>query len=206
MVRVKLLVEGGGDGKRKPVNRECRKGFSLFLEKAGLGRMPEITACGGRRKAYEKFERELGNGDDEVVLLVDAEGPVTSRTPWEHLKARDDWDRPPGARDDQCHLMTQVMESWFLADIQAIRDYYGPGFQENALPKYPNVEDAPKQDVLDGLDKAARRTAKRGYVKDKGKHSFEILARLEPGKVQQSAPSAKRFIEDMKRFCAPQQT
>lgn len=203
-MRVKLLVEGGGDGKRKPVNRECRKGFRLFLENAGLtGRMPEITACGGRRKAYDKFAREHGKGDDDlVVLLVDAEGPVpSSLTPWEHLKARDDWGRPAGARDDQCHLMTQVMESWFLADLQTIRGYYGPNFQESAIPKRPNVEDAPKQDVLDGLDKAARRTAKRGY--DKGKHSFEILARLEPGKVQQSAPSAKRFIEDMKRFCAP---
>ena len=93
-----------------------------------------------------------------------------------------------------------MAKSWFLADPQSLRGYYGPNFQENALPKHPNVEGAPKQDVLDGLDKAARRAPKRGY--DKGKHSFEILARLEPGKVQQSAPGAKRFIEAMTRFCS----
>ncbi len=202
MVKVKLLVEGGGDGKRKSVNRECRKGFRLFLEKAGMGRMPDITACGGRQKAYDKFVHEHGDDNALVVLLVDAEGPVTSSGPWEHLKSRDNWNRPAGALDEQCHLMTQVMESWFLADLQTLRDYYGPAFQESGLPKYLNVEDAPKQDVINGLADATRRTPKRAY--DKGKHSFEILAKLSPSQVQQQqqAPRAKRFIEAMSGFCS----
>ena len=45
---VKLFVEGGGDGGQLTIN--CRKGFRLFLERAGLhGAMPKISACGGRQ-------------------------------------------------------------------------------------------------------------------------------------------------------------
>ena len=54
-----------------------------------------------------------------AVLLVDAEAPVSAPQPLgSTCGTRDDqWTRPQLAqRHDQCHLMVQVMESWFLAD------------------------------------------------------------------------------------------
>ena len=126
------------------------------------------------------------------MLLIDAEAPVNAQGPWQHLRTSDGWARPRGATDDQCHLMVQVMESWFLADADALESFYGSGFRKQALPRNPNVEQIPKEDVLRGLDRAARGTQKGGY--SKGKHGFEILASLDPITVKQAAPYANRLL------------
>ena len=157
--------------------------------------MPRIVASGSRDQAYDQFKTAHVQQDEVAMLLVDAEGPVTSADSWQHLQSRDNWHRPPNASNDQCHLMVQVMESWFLADRQALEDYYPQGFRPNTLPGNPNIEQIPKQDVLNGLKDASRATRKGTY--DKGKHSFDILAALEPDKVKAASPHAKRFIQAM---------
>ena len=129
------------------------------------------------------------------MLLVDAEEPVNETGPWQHLNNRDGWSRPDGATDDQCHLMVQIMESWFLADQDALKEFYGQGYRQNALPQNTQIERIAKNEVLDGLDRAARETSKRGY--DKGSHSFEILAKLDAEKVKIASPHAKRFIDTL---------
>ena len=192
MVAVKLYVEGGGDS--KPLKTACRRGFRLFLEKAGVaGRMPRIVACGGRDTAFDRFKS--GNEDKSVraILLVDAEGPVRAGSTWEHLRQRDGWRRPRGASDEQCHLMVQVMESWFLADAETLEVYFGGGFNSGSLPKNPNVEQVAKGDVERGLERATRGTSKGGYRK--GRDGFEILANLDPVRVTKALPYAKRFVE-----------
>ena len=85
------------------------------------------------------------------MLLVDAEGPVTAYDPWQHLHASDGWARPASATNDQCHLMVQIMESWFLADVDALELFYERGLRRQSLPANPNIEQIPKQDVLNGL-------------------------------------------------------
>ena len=113
------------------------------------------------------------------MLLVDAEEPVNEAGSWRHLNNRDGWSRPDGATDDQCHLMVQIMESWFLADLDALKAFYGQGYRENALPQNPQVEQITKRHVLNGLDTAARETSKGRY--DKGSHGFEVLNDTGPG-------------------------
>ncbi len=141
---VKLYVEGGGDGKALQI--ECRQGFSEFLKKAGLtGKLPRISSCGGRRSAYEDYCTAVKNGE-AAFLLVDSEAPVISAhqsagdskdwLPWAHLKNRpgDGWENPKGGADTDCHLMIEVMENWFMADREALKDFFNPGFRENQLP------------------------------------------------------------------------
>ena len=154
--------------------------------------MPRIVICGPRNNAYDRFRTAHAYGED-AMLLVDAEAPVAAVGPWEHLKNRDNWDRPIGAKDDQCQLMVQVMESWFLADVDALESYYGQGFRRQAIPRNPDIEDVPKPDVNNGLDQATRYTQKGRY--NKGKHSFEILEKLDPAKIGDASPYAKRLIE-----------
>ena len=191
----KLFVEGGGDS--KTLKTACRKGFRLFIENAGLrGRMPRIVACGSRGNAYQDFTRENESPachGGSPQLLVDSEEPVREAGPWQHLKVRDGWNRPDGAMDDQCHLMVEIMESWFLADREALGAFYGQGFRRTALLQNQHVEQISKRDVLDGLVQAARGTRKGPY--DKGSHGFEILARLDPSKVRNASPFADRFLE-----------
>ena len=84
------------------------------------------------------------------------------------------------------------MESWFLADVDALESFYGQRFQRGALPQNPNVEQVSKQRVWDGLTRATRSTGKGSYKK--GAHSFQILANLNPAKVRGASPHADRFI------------
>lgn len=186
-----IYVEGGGDG--NDLRAACRRGFAKFTEKAGMaGQMPKIVACGGRQNAYDRFKDALSKGDGAAMLLVDSEGPVTAQGPWDHLKERDDWDRPGAAAAGQCHLMVQVMETWFLADVSALQSHYGQGFRPQDLPQSSNIESVPKLDVLSKLDQAAKNTKKGSYKK--GSDSFTILENLDPGKVRQASGYADRLI------------
>ena len=192
MVSATVYVEGGGDS--KALKTACRKGFGKFVEKAGAaGAMPRIVACGSRGDAYQSFRTGHTHATGSVLLLVDAEGPVTAAGTWQHLENSDGWDRPDAAVDGQCHLMVHVMESWFLADADALEAFYGQGFRRHALPPNPMLEDISKQRVLDGLDQAALDTKKRGY--NKSAHGFEILERLAPSKVRDASPFAGLFID-----------
>jgi hypothetical protein len=199
-VKVIIYVEGGGEKKdAKDLKSKCRKGFQKFFEKAGLAKqMPAIVACGSRDQAYKDFKKALVTPDVMPMLLVDSEAPVTQNSVWRHLWERDQWLHPTSATDEQAHLMVQCMESWFLTDKTCLEAYFGQGFQQRALPQNSKVEEIPKQDLFDGLKNATRRCKTKSSY-DKGKHSFEILEKLDPAKVRAAAPYAARLIEILKR-------
>lgn len=193
---IKLYVEGGGDS--KALTTDCRRGFRKFFEKAGLaGRMPRIRACGSRRNAYDDFKTALGNGSEVPMLLVDAEDPFTAGSSWEHLRNRqeDRWARPTRASNDHCHLMVQVMESWFLADKSALESFFGQGFKANRLPANPDVERVSKDDVLRRLARATDNLKTKQKSYSKGSHSFKILGSIDPSRVESAAPSAKQLLD-----------
>ena len=194
---VKIYVEGGGD--RGELKTRCRKGFGALFQKTCLqGRMPKVVACGSRRRAFDRFCAALAKAtnDDFVVLLVDSEAPVSRNAgPWQHLKSRDNWDQPADALDDNSHLMVQCMEAWFLADKEALAAYFGDGFNPNALPGRLEIEQVSKSEVEKGLKMASRQSKKGRY--DKGSHSFGILAELDPRKVTDASPHAKRLISTL---------
>ena len=196
---VRVYVEGGGDGRE--LGARCREGFSAFFDKAGLtGRMPRIVACGGRQKTYDKFCSALTNAADNefIVLLVDSEDPVaTGSGPWAHLKNRDQWDRPAGAADDNAHLMAQCMEAWFFADKDSLAKYFGAGFNRKALSGQKDIENIPKADLENHLQAATRRCKPKGEYR-KGRHSFAVLAALDPAKVTAAAPHAKRLVNTLR--------
>ena len=177
-MKVKVYVEGGGDG--KSLQARCRGGFRLFFEKANLaGRMPKVIACGGRESAFDRFCTALRSrkAEEFIVLLVDSEDPVAGGSgPWLHLRTRDGWERPEEATDENAHLMVQCMESWFLADKDRLVAYFGQGFSRNALPGRREIEEVAKGDVLEGLKRATSQCKKGEY--GKGRHSFEILEQI----------------------------
>jgi hypothetical protein len=202
-----VYVEGGGS--TNTLKTACRRGFSAFLEKAGLkGYMPRIVACGGRQNAYEDFCTAIKN-DEGAMLLVDSESPVNQQddkdpekwNPWVHLKNRkgDQWEKPPNASVTDCHLMVQCMETWFLADRAALAAFYGKSFHEESLPPKENpIESIEKKQVYRSLKKATRSCEKTGEY-DKGGHSFAILAMIDPNKIVDASPWAKRFVTALKK-------
>ena len=198
----KVYVEGGGDG-NKALKAECRRAFKSFFEKAGLaGRLPSIHPGGGRKQTYDDFHTAFNDpgNRDFIALLVDSEAPVAAGVgPWTHLRNRqgDGWAKPARATDEHAHLMVQCMEAWFLADRETLAAVFGNRFRLGALPGQPQVEQVRKQDVLQGLENAARNCrTRRGYRK--GRDSFDILSRLNPERVAAASPHAARLLNTLR--------
>jgi hypothetical protein len=192
---VKLFVEGGGK-QNISLKSKCREGFNRFLSKAGLpGQMPRIIASGSREDAYSDFCTALDQ-QESAFLLIDSEGPVQEGDgAWRFLKKQDNWERPTAAKEEHCHLMVQCMETWLIADVEVLEDFFGKGFRANALPKRLPIEEISTQDVLDGLKQATQGSKKGKYDK---KHAFDILAEIQPDRVTQKSARAKSFIDRLK--------
>ena len=198
-MRIKIIVEGGGE--TKLLRSKCRQGFSKFFSKTGMEHQkPSVIASGSRRSAFDDFCAAVHRAkkDEFIVLLVDSEDPIAAgSSPWQHLKARDSWNQPSDATDDQVHLMVQCMEAWFLADKDCLVAYYGNDFNQNALPARQDIENIAKNDVLNGLKNATRSGVSKGEY-GKGQHSFDILAQIDPDKVVAASPHAKRLVDTLK--------
>lgn len=198
--KFKLYVEGGGD-RNHQLRQLCREGFTKFLKTAGLcGNMPRVVACGGRKAAFDDFCIAIKNGE-KAILLVDSECTLLSESSWEHLGARtgDKWQRPKGTTDEQCYLMVQCMESWFLADIETLEKYYGHGFKRDRLPA-SNPEEIDKNDIYNALKRATQNCDKNDYKK--GRDSFVILGGLNPDKVRTRCPHVDKFLKGINGLAA----
>lgn len=194
---VVLYIEGGGDNRRQ--SAQFREGWREFFTMAGLGgRMPKVVRGGSRQQTFDQFAADIVERRPDVIplLLVDSEAPVRpDHSVWQHLEARDRWNKPSDASDDDAFLMVQVMETWFLADRDALRNYFDAQFAENALRQWPQLEAVPKQRVLDALQSATARCQRR-YTK--GKVSFELLAQVDPAHVEAACPHAKALLDRLK--------
>ena len=77
------------------------------------------------------------------------------------------------------------------------RDFFGKGFQSSALPTIENgVESISKKTVNESLKKATIVSSKGVY--GKGAHSFRLLEIIDPVKVTQASPWAKRLIDGLR--------
>lgn len=138
MGEIRIYVEGGGRGKE--TKAAMRRGFGGFLSQLRDSARERnirwnIIACGPRNAAIDNFFIAIRSHAQAFnLLLVDAEAPVTS-APWKHLERHGE-----NAPDEQCHLMVQMMEAWFVADCDALANFYGSGFRAGALPTGRNVE------------------------------------------------------------------
>ena len=71
-------------------------------------------------------------------------------------------------------------------------------FNVNVLPKHSDIELINKPDIYHGLCQATKDAQKGGY--EKGKHSFEILALIDPNKVRLACPYANRFLTTLEKL------
>jgi hypothetical protein len=198
---IRIYIEGGGDPFSKARMREAFSKFLSAPRDAARQRRASWTLilCGSRDDTFKAFQQGVKNYPDAAVfLLVDAEQPVTG-TPREHLDAREPWDLS-NATDEQCQLMAQVMESWFLADPGALERFYGKEFAAGQVPKRKNVEQVPKDEVMSALDNATRRTQKGKYHKIQ--HGPLILESLAPEMVRARAPHCDRLFTTLQQALA----
>jgi len=193
-VSVRVYVEGGGNN--KDTIKRCNEGFTSYVQKlAPANRRPSIVACGGRERAFDRFNTAVQNAQagDTFVLLVDSEGPVNAVSPSEHLHARNGWNFPP-LGSHKVFLMVQAMEAWFLADREALATFYDGGFLANSLPNNPNIEAIAKDDLEPAMKRATKQTKTKGEY-HKVRHGFPLLALVDPVKVERASAHASVFHE-----------
>ncbi len=208
MVKVTIYVEGGGNSKE--LQARCHEGFRKLIEKTKVARNPAIVACGSREQTFKKFRIAASTAGGELplllpLLLVDSEDPVkvTDENPdsaesWNHLKVRDKWDKPSGVANDQAQLMTTCMETWIIADQQALGSFFGQHLQTSALLPEQNLETRTRDEVQDKLVWATRGCGKdRSYAK--GKRSFKVLEHLTPKTLKEHLPHFRRFVSTLER-------
>lgn len=198
-MEIRIYVEGGGDGRSG--KDKLQRGMSQFLNSIRtMARERRIhfhvIACGSRNSAFDDFRIALRAHPDAInILLVDAEGPVRYTNPWEHLRQRDSSWILPELPHTYCHLMTQTMEAWVIADINALQSYYGQGFKANPIPRNPDVETIAKERLERALKDATRNTSKGEYHKIR--HGPDILAQADYTVVCERASHCRRLFETL---------
>jgi hypothetical protein len=192
-VSAELYIEGGATGAdSKELQIRCREGFRKLLEKCGYkGRMPRLFACGSRGATFDDFKFGLAAkaSNDYVAMWIDSEDPLSDlEKTWDHLKQRDNWNKPTGATDDQFLLMTTCMETLIAADRDALANHYND-LQVSALLPLLDLESRNRHCVQDSLFRATQ-NSKNAY--SKGKRSYEILSKLTPATLEEHLPSFVR--------------
>lgn len=196
-MKIAVYIEGGGDTAEQQAT--LRQGFDVLLreirERArakGLGL--RLVLCGAREYAFKAFRHACQQQPRNInILLVDSEGPVHGGAST-FLKSRDSWDLA-FANEDQIHLMVQLMETWLLADEDALSKYYGQHFASNALPKGLDLETVPKSTVESSLNRAIARTTKPEYKKIR--HASDLLAKVDPQKVRKRCKHCERLFKSV---------
>ena len=112
-------------------HKRLRPGFrSFFSEICDRGRVFFI-AGGGRNQAIQDYKDAMRTHPEAWnILILDAEGPDDGRL-FGRLSIR-------AASRESVFFMVQIMESWFLADVETLKNYYGEGFK--AIPRSDDVE------------------------------------------------------------------
>lgn len=174
-------------------HRKLKPGFRAFLGRIGEAAKRtrcrlELIATGAT--PTQDFELALRTHPTAWnILLLDSEGPDDGSL-FSRLRQHENLEP---SLEDSVFWMVQLMEAWFLADIDALRGFYGQGFHEAALRGNPNIEEIPKQDALERLKRATETTAKGAYHKTH--HAPELLTRIDPERVQEVSPNCRRLFD-----------
>lgn len=104
------------------------------------------------------------------------------------------------SNDIAIHLMTQTMETWILADSEALAKYYGQNFVRNALPKSGDLERVSKIDVEQALKQATRKTQKGAYHKIE--HAGDLLELIDPKKARKKCRHCDQLFSVLSRAMA----
>lgn len=191
---IHVYIEGGARNQDRAASAALRRGFSMFLTKL----CPEIRAkniklntviVGSTELTCKVFTQENENSPEKFfVLLVDSDVAVDKAE-----KSKTFLQNNPklvrcdlrNVEENQCHLMVQVTETWFLADVETLKNHFGKDFKEKKLRKTADIEAIAKDDVLSSLEEATKTRKNGGYHKIKD--GAKLLEQIDPEKVRHAA-------------------
>lgn len=166
--------------------------------------MPKVRPSGSRSSTYEAFCDAVVSLPHHVtpILLVDSEQKVLPSdldNPLDFLRRHG---MPPvkGTTVEQYQLMVRCMETWLVADLDALRKFFSnQNFDPGKLPQHANLETVSPTEMEEQLRAATRRVPSKRY--HKGRHAFKILGNVDPNLVGKALPWANRFQQTLLRIC-----
>jgi hypothetical protein len=186
-------MEGGGDSREGKAR--LRQGMSGFLRSLNVAaNQKRLKSSRAEAATMRTTPSSMLKTAPETfsVLLVDSEEPIAGpRSPRTHLTQRDGWILT-GASEESIHLMIQVMETWIVADADAVARYYKQHFLRNALPRTQNLEAVEKARIHEALKRATAKTQKGEYRKIG--HAAALLELVDPLVVRRRCPSCDRLF------------
>ena len=189
---IRIFVEGAAARGNNALVAEAKRAFSELIHRA-TGARVHIAPAGSRQAAYRAFSAATGC---HALLLVDAEASVAEvEQPWAHLKTCDGWERPADATDAQAHLMTQVMETWLLADPAAFAGV--APLDDSKITKWPALEQVHKREIHALLERLTGLSLEGGRGTFKSK-AFAVLVKVDPTKLAARCPSADRLFKTIR--------
>ncbi len=176
-----------------------RPGFHALLkshaERARQKRIGfKLISGGSNVETVKDFIRSCRlHPSDLNILLIDSEGPVPSTAGFiRTLRSRDFWDANATCDDGQLNFMVQAMESWFIADPQALIERFGHRFDVKQLPNPQNAESIPPARLTDSIKRGLRSSgAKRRY--DKVSDGAKLLELVDESRVSRNCAHFRRL-------------
>ena len=190
---VTLYMEGAG---KREQDIQLRKSMRSFLEKelGDQAKKIKIIPSGHQNDTIKNFKQH-NDPEKTAYLLVDSEQEITaSTTAILHLQNKQPTYRKlwKETADKQVHLMVQKMESWFLADLEGLRKFYGDSPAQLKPPQ--NVETLSKKEVDAVLRTCIKFTKKKQYEKS---HGHVLLGYINPKKVRKASYFCNHFFSTL---------
>jgi hypothetical protein len=193
---VVIFIEGGGTFEKE--KRILRAGFDSFFQPlkrlaAERGKSFRLVACGGRDEAFRAFENERKFEEEtHCLLLIDSEEVLDDGVKAQLAQRERHWNLTTVPEGD-LHVMTTTMETWIIADLNALRTFYGQHFAQNRLPVHNNLEKVSKQDVW--RDLAAATQNSQAGIYHKMRHAPKLLSRMDSTTVRQRCSHCNRLFQ-----------
>jgi hypothetical protein len=178
-------------------HRRLRPGFhAFFSELRELARLKRCKLDLVASKSGEDACRDFGiarkaNPSAWNILLKDSEEPFSDQLP-DALCRKHHWKKSSA---NSIFWMVEMMEAWFHADKDKLAEYYGAGFNRNALKPNLKVEEISKKDLTSGLRRATKNTPKGDYFDHKTEHAAELLRSIRPDFVRGAAPNCAKLFD-----------
>lgn len=196
---LRLYIEGGDSSESKAL---LRAGFSVFLQEvaiacadARIAWNPVCAKCDGETfKLFRHSIRTRPGGWSAVLLDSDCCPEPGTADVLEFLRKEKRWD-VSGLEASQCHLMVVKMETWFLADPEAMEKHFGRGFETGALPRSANLEMLPGKAIDEAISRAVRGTKREKYRKIQD--AAKLLQLISPQLVRQRSKSCDRLFNTL---------